>query len=119
MFIKKVFFNFLGSFHLKCNIFHRYGNRGHNQPARLTSTGRCYMTSQVLKSIHFIRVKNNPWYPLAGKYISYKKVFQNHGYAVSGLQLPEDWQELFVNEITLTQSNISLEVQIITTFLSA
>ena len=24
--------------------------------------------------------------------------FQNHGYAVSGSELPKDWQELFINE---------------------
>ena len=46
-------------FHLRCFVMFRcvilvsrsilrYGNRGHNQPATLISTGRCYMTSQVI-----------------------------------------------------------------------
>ena len=34
---------------------------------------------------------------LLRKYMSYES-FQNHGYAVSGSELPLDWHELFINE---------------------
>jgi carbamoyl-phosphate synthase small subunit len=45
----------------------KYGHRSHNQPVREVGTNRCYITSQ------------------------------NHGYAVDGSTLPEDWEPLFVN----------------------
>ncbi|KYQ55118.1 CAD protein [Trachymyrmex zeteki] len=45
----------------------QYGNRGHNQPATHSITGRCYMTSQ------------------------------NHGFCVDATQLPPDWEVLFIN----------------------
>ncbi|OMH80466.1 Carbamoyl-phosphate synthase arginine-specific small chain [Zancudomyces culisetae] len=44
-----------------------FGNRGHNQPVIDTETGRCVITSQ------------------------------NHGYALSDKNVPEDWQVSFVN----------------------
>ena len=37
------------------------------------------------------------WFPLQSSGMSYD-YFQNHGYAVSGSELPEGWLELFVNE---------------------
>ena len=45
----------------------KYGHRSHNQPVREVGTNRCYVTSQ------------------------------NHGYAVDGATLGNDWRELFVN----------------------
>ena len=45
----------------------KYGHRSHNQPVREIGTNRCYVTSQ------------------------------NHGYAVDGATLANDWRELFVN----------------------
>lgn len=45
----------------------KYGHRSHNQPVRLISGTRCFVTSQ------------------------------NHGYAVDEKTLPEDWTPLFVN----------------------
>jgi carbamoyl-phosphate synthase small subunit len=45
----------------------KYGHRSHNQPVREVGTNRCYVTSQ------------------------------NHGYAVDGATLANDWRELFVN----------------------
>jgi carbamoyl-phosphate synthase small subunit len=45
----------------------KYGHRGQNQPCLEAGTRRCYITSQ------------------------------NHGYAVGGDSLPEDWREWFVN----------------------
>jgi len=45
----------------------KFGNRGHNIPCTNLLSGRCYITSQ------------------------------NHGYAVDALNLPEGWDELFVN----------------------
>lgn len=45
----------------------KYGHRSHNQPVRLLGTEKCYITSQ------------------------------NHGYAVDGKTLGNDWNELFVN----------------------
>ncbi len=45
----------------------KYGHRSHNQPVRMVGTDNCYVTSQ------------------------------NHGYAVDGLTLGKDWEELFVN----------------------
>jgi len=45
----------------------KYGNRGHNIPAILVNSKRCYITSQ------------------------------NHGYAVETSTIPDDWQELFIN----------------------
>ena len=45
----------------------KYGHRSHNQPVREVGTNRCYVTSQ------------------------------NHGYAVDGTTLGQDWRELFVN----------------------
>ena len=45
----------------------KYGHRSHNQPVREIGTNRCYVTSQ------------------------------NHGYAVDGATLGNDWRELFVN----------------------
>ena len=45
----------------------KYGHRSHNQPVREIGTNRCYVTSQ------------------------------NHGYAVDGSTLGNDWRELFVN----------------------
>ncbi|MCI1779750.1 MAG: glutamine-hydrolyzing carbamoyl-phosphate synthase small subunit, partial [Bacteroidales bacterium] len=45
----------------------KYGHRGHNQPVRLVGSDKCYITSQ------------------------------NHGYAVDGNTLGNDWEALFVN----------------------
>ncbi len=45
----------------------KYGHRSHNQPVRMVGTDTCYVTSQ------------------------------NHGYAVDGSALGEDWEPLFVN----------------------
>ncbi|MCJ1311998.1 hypothetical protein MMC25_005672 [Agyrium rufum] len=45
----------------------KFGNRGHNIPCTHKISGRCYITSQ------------------------------NHGFAVDALNLPEGWEELFVN----------------------
>ncbi|XP_064487253.1 multifunctional protein CAD-like [Ornithodoros turicata] len=45
----------------------KYGNRGHNQPCLFKNSGRCCITSQ------------------------------NHGYAVSASDLPDDWEPLFTN----------------------
>lgn len=45
----------------------KYGHRGHNQPVRIPGTHTCYITSQ------------------------------NHGFAVDGKTLPEDWEVLFEN----------------------
>lgn len=45
----------------------KYGHRGHNQPVRMVSTQKCFITSQ------------------------------NHGYAVDARTLDKDWEELFVN----------------------
>ncbi|MBO4916830.1 MAG: carbamoyl-phosphate synthase (glutamine-hydrolyzing) large subunit [Bacteroidales bacterium] len=45
----------------------KYGHRGHNQPARLAGTDRCFITSQ------------------------------NHGYAIDNDSLPEGWKALLVN----------------------
>ena len=45
----------------------KFGNRGHNIPCTNLLSGKCYITSQ------------------------------NHGYAVDALNLPQDWEELFVN----------------------
>lgn len=45
----------------------KYGHRSHNQPVRQVGTDRCFITSQ------------------------------NHGYAVDGSTLPEEWEPLFVN----------------------
>lgn len=45
----------------------KYGHRGHNQPVRMVSTEKCFITSQ------------------------------NHGYAVDARTLDKDWEELFVN----------------------
>ena len=49
----------------------KYGHRGHNQPVRMVGTDKCYITSQ------------------------------NHGYAVDASTLDKDWQELFVNMMTV------------------
>ena len=46
----------------------KYGHRSHNQPANETGTKRCYITSQ------------------------------NHGFAIDGDTLPEDWREWFTND---------------------
>jgi len=45
----------------------KFGNRGHNIPCTNLLSGKCYITSQ------------------------------NHGYAVDAMNLPEGWEELFVN----------------------
>ena len=45
----------------------KFGNRGHNIPCTSRLSGKCYITSQ------------------------------NHGYAVDASNLPNDWEELFVN----------------------
>lgn len=45
----------------------KFGHRSQNQPCREVGTERCYITSQ------------------------------NHGYAIDGKTLPEDWREWFVN----------------------
>lgn len=45
----------------------KYGHRSHNQPVRQVGTNRCFITSQ------------------------------NHGFAVDGSTLPDDWEPLFVN----------------------
>ena len=69
----------------------RYGNRGHNQPATLISTGRCYMTSQVILTALLLESRKCSLVMLFS-------LLQNHGYAVSASDLPEGWQELFINE---------------------
>jgi carbamoyl-phosphate synthase small subunit len=45
----------------------KYGHRSHNQPVLLNGTNRCFITSQ------------------------------NHGYAIQGETLPEEWEALFIN----------------------
>lgn len=45
----------------------RYGHRSHNQPVRMAGTDHCFITSQ------------------------------NHGYAVDGNTLGQDWEPLFIN----------------------
>lgn len=45
----------------------KYGHRSHNQPVRQLGTDRCFITSQ------------------------------NHGFAVDGDSIPEDWEQLFIN----------------------
>lgn len=45
----------------------KYGHRSHNQPVRLIGTDKCFITSQ------------------------------NHGYAVDGDSLGEDWEPMFIN----------------------
>ena len=45
----------------------KFGNRGHNIPCQLVGTQKCYITTQ------------------------------NHGYAINNEDLPEEWNELFVN----------------------
>ena len=45
----------------------KYGHRSHNQPVQRVGTTQCFITSQ------------------------------NHGYAVDGSTLPDDWEPLFVN----------------------
>ena len=45
----------------------KFGNRGHNIPCTSSLTSKCYITSQ------------------------------NHGFAVDATNLPNDWEELFVN----------------------
>ena len=45
----------------------KFGNRGHNIPCTNLLSGKCYITSQ------------------------------NHGYAVDAMNLPQGWEELFVN----------------------
>lgn len=54
----------------------KYGHRGVNQPCLRSGTKRCYITAQ------------------------------NHGYAVDGMTLPEDWQEWFVNNHDGTNEGI-------------
>ncbi|MFH1197989.1 MAG: glutamine-hydrolyzing carbamoyl-phosphate synthase small subunit [bacterium] len=54
----------------------KYGHRSHNQPVNETGTRRCYITSQ------------------------------NHGYAIDGQTLPEDWREWFVNDNDGTNEGI-------------
>ena len=44
-----------------------YGHRSHNQPVRRVGTDKCFITSQ------------------------------NHGFAVNGATLPEEWEPLFIN----------------------
>ena len=45
----------------------KYGHRSQNQPVREVGTNKCFVTSQ------------------------------NHGFAVDGSTLPDDWEPLFVN----------------------
>lgn len=45
----------------------KYGHRSHNQPVRLIGSDTCFITSQ------------------------------NHGFAVDGSTLPDDWEPLFIN----------------------
>jgi len=45
----------------------KYGHRSHNQPVLMTGTNRCYITSQ------------------------------NHGFAINGETLNDDWENSFVN----------------------
>lgn len=45
----------------------KYGHRGHNQPASIPGTHKCFITSQ------------------------------NHGYAIDEKTLPSDWKPLFIN----------------------
>jgi len=54
----------------------KYGHRGQNQPCIETGTKRCYITSQ------------------------------NHGYAVDGDSLPQDWREWFFNNNDGTNEGI-------------
>ena len=54
----------------------KYGHRGQNQPCMETGTKRCYITSQ------------------------------NHGYAVDGDSLPQDWREWFFNNNDKTNEGI-------------
>lgn len=54
----------------------KYGHRSHNQPVNETGTRRCYITSQ------------------------------NHGYAIDGQTLPEDWREWFINDNDGTNEGI-------------
>jgi len=54
----------------------KYGHRSHNQPVNEAGTKRCYITSQ------------------------------NHGYAVNGDTLPEDWREWFINDNDGTNEGI-------------
>lgn len=54
----------------------KYGHRGHNQPCVEAGTKRCYITSQ------------------------------NHGYAVDGDALPEDWRQWFYNDNDKTNDGI-------------
>jgi len=54
----------------------KYGHRSHNQPVNEAGTKRCYITSQ------------------------------NHGYAINGETLPEDWREWFINDNDGTNEGI-------------
>ncbi len=54
----------------------KYGHRSHNQPCNETGTKRCYITSQ------------------------------NHGYAINGETLPEDWRDWFINDNDGTNEGI-------------
>lgn len=54
----------------------KYGHRSHNQPCNEAGTKRCYITSQ------------------------------NHGYAINGETLPEDWREWFINDNDGTNEGI-------------
>lgn len=54
----------------------KYGHRSHNQPVNEMGTRRCYITSQ------------------------------NHGYAMDGDTLPEDWREWFINDNDGTNEGI-------------
>jgi len=54
----------------------KYGHRGHNQPCNETGTKRTYITSQ------------------------------NHGFAVDGETLPQDWREWFINDNDGTNEGI-------------
>ena len=57
-----------------------------------------YMTSQVLGSKHYITGGCHYIGFLCQERILSSESFQNHGYAVGGSELPEEWEELFVNE---------------------
>ena len=50
------------------------------------------MTSQVILIVHFVFESRK--YSL----VMFFSLLQNHGYAVSASDLPEGWQELFINE---------------------
>lgn len=54
----------------------KYGHRSHNQPVRMTDTGRCFITSQ------------------------------NHGFALDQDKLPADWEPLFANMNDSTNEGI-------------